>query len=46
MRFALAMLAGIGRIGPDYLGYLIPAATFFIALLSVAALYRRFVKRG
>ncbi len=33
------------RIGPEYLGTLIPLATFLIALLSVVLLYRRFMNR-
>jgi hypothetical protein len=39
------LLAATERIGPDYLGHLIPLATFLIALVSVVALYRRFMKR-
>jgi hypothetical protein len=45
MRSVLALIVGGERIGPDYLGYLIPALTFLIALMSVIALYRRFMKR-
>ena len=35
MRSALALLVGGERIGPDYLGHLIPALTFLIALVAV-----------
>jgi hypothetical protein len=45
MRQALALLAGSERIGPDYLGYAIPAATLILALCAVIALYRRFMNR-
>lgn len=45
MRNVLALLDETGRIGPDYLGHAIPLVTFLIALLSVLALYRRFMKR-
>jgi len=31
------------RIGPDYLGIVIPLATFLVALLSACLLYRRFM---
>jgi len=34
----------IDRIGPAYLGYLIPIILFIIALLAVVILYRRFTK--
>jgi hypothetical protein len=33
------------RIGPEYLGTLLPLVTFLIALFAVVALYRRFMKR-
>jgi hypothetical protein len=42
---ASAVFAGTERIGPDYLGYVIPLATFVIALFSVVVLYRRFMNR-
>lgn len=35
----------IVRIGPAYLGYLIPIVLFFIAFFSVVLLYRRFTKK-
>ena len=34
------------RIGPEYLGFIIPLMTFLIAFGAVLALYRRFMKRG
>jgi len=34
----------IGRIGPAYLGYLIPIILFIIAFGGVVILYRRFTK--
>ncbi len=34
------------RIGPEYLGYVIPLLMFVIALVSVVFLYRRFAKRS
>jgi len=34
-----------GRLGPEYLGTLIPLLTFLISLLAVIGLYRRFMKR-
>ncbi len=37
------LLPDIGRIGPDYLGIVIPLATFLIALCSAVFLYRRFM---
>lgn len=41
----LMMLAAqTERIGADYLGIVIPLATFLVALYSVVALYRRFMK--
>ncbi len=43
--FLPALLAASERIGPDYLGYVIPFATFVLALCSVIALYRRFMNR-
>jgi hypothetical protein len=45
MGTALVLMAGAGRIGPDYLGYLIPAGTLAVALFAVIALYRRFMGR-
>ena len=43
----LAVVLGISleRIGPEYLGTVIPLATFLIALFAVVALYRRFMNR-
>lgn len=43
-RAPAAMLAMSERIGPDYLGYLIPLVTFILATAAVVALYRRFMK--
>jgi hypothetical protein len=34
------------RIGPDFLGILIPLATFLIAFISIWILYRRFSGPG
>lgn len=33
------------RIGPDYLGHIIPLATFLIAFYCVWMLYRRFTRK-
>ncbi len=38
-----ALLPDIGRIGPDYLGIVVPLVTFLIALCSAVFLYRRFM---
>lgn len=35
---------GMGRIGPAYLGYLIPLVLLIIAYSGVVILYRRFTK--
>jgi hypothetical protein len=46
MKTLLALILVNERIGPDYLGYLIPGLTFLVALTSVVALYRRFMNRS
>lgn len=42
--FVFFLQNGAGRIGPAYLGYLIPIVLFLIALGGVIILYRRFTK--
>ena len=46
MRTLLALLLVNERIGPAYLGYLIPGVTLLVALAAVVALYRRFMNRS